>query len=68
MRWLLLKDLQILRRSPLLVALLIIYPVLVALLIGYALSRGLPENSSSPSASTSTRSAKRSASATLWVA
>jgi ABC-type multidrug transport system permease subunit len=39
-RWLLLKDLQILRRSPLLVALLIIYPVLVALLIGYALSRG----------------------------
>ena len=27
MRWLLLKDLQILRRSPLLVALLIVYPV-----------------------------------------
>ena len=40
MRWLLLKDLQILRRSPLLVFLLVIYPVLIALLIGYALSRG----------------------------
>ena len=40
MRWLLLKDLQILRRSPLLVALLIVYPVLVALLIGLALSSG----------------------------
>lgn len=40
MRWLLLKDLQILRRSPLLVALLVIYPVLIALLIGLALSRG----------------------------
>jgi ABC-2 type transport system permease protein len=40
MRWLLLKDLQILRRSPLLVALLVIYPVAIALLIGFALSRG----------------------------
>ncbi len=30
MRWLLLKDLQILRRSPLLVALLVIYPVVIA--------------------------------------
>ena len=40
MRWLLLKDLQILRRSPLLVALLVLYPVLIALLIGLALSRG----------------------------
>jgi ABC-type multidrug transport system permease subunit len=40
MRWLLLKDLQILRRSPLLVGLLVIYPVVIALLIGYALSRG----------------------------
>jgi ABC-2 type transport system permease protein len=39
-RWLLLKDLQILKRSPLLVALLVIYPVLIALLIGFALSRG----------------------------
>ena len=40
MRWLLVKDLQILRRSPLLVALLVAYPVLVALLIGLALSGG----------------------------
>jgi ABC-type multidrug transport system permease subunit len=40
MRWLLLKDLQILRRSPLLVALLVLYPVIVAVLIGFALSRG----------------------------
>jgi ABC-type multidrug transport system permease subunit len=40
MRWLLIKDLQILKRSPLLVALLILYPVVVALLIGFAFSRG----------------------------
>ena len=40
MRWLLVKDLQILRRSPLLVALLVLYPVVVAVLIGLALSRG----------------------------
>ncbi len=40
MRWLLLKDLRILRRSPLLVALLVIYPILISLLIGFALSRG----------------------------
>ncbi len=39
MRWLLLKDLQILRRSPLLVGLLVVYPVLIAVLIGLALSR-----------------------------
>lgn len=39
MRWLLLKDLQILRRSPLVVALLIAYPVAIGLLIGFALSR-----------------------------
>jgi ABC-2 type transport system permease protein len=39
-RWLLLKDLQILRRSPLLVALLVLYPIVVSLLIGFALSRG----------------------------
>ena len=39
MRWLLVKDLQILRRSPLLVSLLVIYPVLISLLIGLALSR-----------------------------
>ena len=40
MRWLLLKDLQILRRSPLLLALLVLYPLLVALLVGAALSSG----------------------------
>jgi hypothetical protein len=37
-RWLLLKDLQILRRSPFLVGLLIVYPIAVALMIGFALS------------------------------
>jgi ABC-2 type transport system permease protein len=40
MRWLLIKDFQILRRSPLLVAVLVLYPVVVAVLIGLALSRG----------------------------
>jgi hypothetical protein len=39
-RWLLLKDLQILRRSPLLVTLLVLYPVVLAVLIGAALSGG----------------------------
>jgi ABC-type multidrug transport system permease subunit len=38
MRWLLLKDVQILRRSPLIVALLVAYPVVIGLLIGFALS------------------------------
>jgi ABC-2 family transporter protein len=38
MRWLLVKDLQILRRSPLLVGLLVVYPVVIALMIGFALS------------------------------
>jgi ABC-2 family transporter protein len=38
MRWLLLKDLQILRRSPLLVGLLLVYPVAIALMIGFAIS------------------------------
>lgn len=40
MRWLLRKDLAILRRSRLLVAVLVLYPVAIALLIGLALSRG----------------------------
>src|SRR5689334_16058709 len=40
MRWLLLKDLQILRRSPLQAALLVAYPVLIAVLVGFAISRG----------------------------
>jgi ABC-2 type transport system permease protein len=39
MRWLFLKDLQILRRSPLVTALLILYPIAIAVLIGFALSR-----------------------------
>jgi ABC-2 type transport system permease protein len=38
MRWLIVKDLQILRRSPLLVGLLIVYPIAIALMIGFALS------------------------------
>jgi ABC-type multidrug transport system permease subunit len=43
MRWLLVKDLRILRRSPLLVSLLVIYPIVIAVLIGFALSRGPDE-------------------------
>ncbi|HWP32744.1 MAG TPA: ABC transporter permease [Solirubrobacterales bacterium] len=39
MRWLLLKDLQILRRSPLQAVLLIAYPILIAVLVGFAISR-----------------------------
>jgi ABC-2 type transport system permease protein len=39
-RWLFVKDLQILRRSKLLVTLLVLYPVAIALLIGLALSKG----------------------------
>jgi ABC-2 type transport system permease protein len=38
-RWLLAKDLLILRRSRLLVALLIAYPIVISLLIGFAISR-----------------------------
>ena len=38
MRWLLVKDLQILRRSPLVAALLVAYPVAIGILIGFALS------------------------------
>jgi ABC-2 type transport system permease protein len=38
-RWLLLKDLQILRRSPLQAFLLVAYPVLIAVLVGFAISR-----------------------------
>jgi ABC-2 type transport system permease protein len=39
-RWLLLKDLQLLRRSPLQAALLVFYPILIAVLVGFAISRG----------------------------
>ena len=47
-RWLLLKDLQILRRSPLQAVLLVAYPILIAVLVGFAISRG-PESRASPS-------------------
>jgi ABC-type multidrug transport system permease subunit len=40
MRWLVLKDLRILRRSPFLVGLLVLYPIVLAVLIGLALSGG----------------------------
>ena len=40
MRWLLRKDLLVLGRSRLLVALLVLYPVVIALLMGFAISRG----------------------------
>ena len=43
MRWMLLKDLQILRRSKLLVGLLIVYPIAIATLMGFALSSGPDE-------------------------
>ncbi len=39
MRWLLVKDLQLLRRSPLITGLLIVYPIVLAVLIGLAISR-----------------------------
>jgi ABC-type transport system involved in cytochrome c biogenesis permease component len=39
-RFLLAKDLRILRRSPLLVSLLVIYPIVIAVLVGLALSKG----------------------------
>jgi hypothetical protein len=39
MRWLLAKDLLILRRSRLLVGVLIVYPIAISLLIGLAISR-----------------------------
>jgi ABC-2 type transport system permease protein len=42
-RWLLLKDLRILRRSPLQAVLLVAYPILIAVLVGFAISRG-PED------------------------
>jgi len=37
-RWLLLKDLRILRRSPLLVGMLVLYPAVIGALIGFAVS------------------------------
>lgn len=40
MRWLFAKDLRILGRSPLLLALLVVYPVVIAVIVGFALTRG----------------------------
>src|SRR2546421_4297272 len=40
MRWLLAKDLRILARSPLLVAMLVIYPIVIAALVGFAVTSG----------------------------
>ena len=40
MRWLALKDLQILRRSPLLVGILLLYPIGLSLLVGKAVNSG----------------------------
>jgi ABC-2 type transport system permease protein len=40
MRWLLAKDLRILSRSPLLVAMLVLYPILIAALVGFAVTSG----------------------------
>jgi len=39
MRWLLLKDLKVLKRSPAMLLLLTVYPLLISLLVGLALSR-----------------------------
>ena len=39
-RWMLAKDIRILRRSPVLTLLLVFYPAAIAVLIGLALSRG----------------------------
>jgi ABC-type transport system involved in cytochrome c biogenesis permease component len=39
-RWLLAKDLRILARSPLLVAMLVLYPILIAALVGFAVTSG----------------------------
>ena len=40
MRWLFAKDLRILARSPFLVALLVIYPIVIAALVGFAVTSG----------------------------
>jgi len=40
MRWLILKDLQILRRSPLILGLLLVYSVVLALVVSQAVDRG----------------------------
>ena len=49
MRWLLGKDLLILlRRSRLLVGVLVVYPIAISLLIGLAISRGWMKRTWSP--------------------
>src|ERR687884_556957 len=40
MRWLLAKDLRLLARSPLLVAMLVVYPIVIAALVGFAVTSG----------------------------
>ena len=40
MRWLLAKDLRILARSKMLVAMLVIYPIVIAALVGFAVTSG----------------------------
>ncbi|MEA2374859.1 MAG: type transport system permease protein [Thermoleophilaceae bacterium] len=40
MRWLFAKDLRILARSPLLVGLLVVYPIVIAALVGFAVTSG----------------------------
>jgi ABC-type transport system involved in cytochrome c biogenesis permease component len=42
-RWLFAKDLRILARSPLLVALLVLYPIVIAALVGFAVTSGPDE-------------------------
>ena len=39
-RWMLAKDLRILARSPLLVAMLVLYPIVIAALVGFAVTSG----------------------------
>jgi ABC-2 type transport system permease protein len=39
-RWLFAKDLRILARSPLLVAMLVVYPIVIAALVGFAVTSG----------------------------
>ena len=58
MRWLLLKDLQIMRRSPLVTrALLVAYPIVIAVLIGFASSAAAPNRRGSRSSTRSRRAA-----------
>ena len=62
MRWLFIEALQILKRSPLLVGSLIVYPIAIALMIGFALSSP-PASRRSPSWTRFPRARARSTSA-----